>query len=498
MSEEKQEKKGFKFPSAYTVLFLLLILVVIATWLIPAGQYDLNEEGEPIPGTYHEVEKNPQRILADGLMAPVNGMYGIQGEDGSVSVYNFGGLYGAIDVALFVLIIGGFLGMTMATGAIDAGIGKITVVLKGREKWMIAILMIVFALGGTSYGMAEETLAFYGLIIAVMIAAGYDAFTGAAVIMIGAGIGVLASTVNPFATGVASGFAGISIADGLISRIFILVVGTAIGIFFVLRYAEKVKKDPTKSIVYDKKEENEKRFLKSAGAEAMPELDTRRKVILGLFVIAFLIMIYGVIPWSDLGLPLATWEWWFGEFSALFLGFAILIGIVGKFGEGKISETFINGARDMLGVALVIGLARGISVIMNNGLIIDTILFWAESAVGNLGGVAFINLIHLLYLPLGFLIPSSSGLATVTMPIMAPLADTAGVDRSLIVTAYQSASGLLNIVNPTFAVVMGGLALARIRYDKWLKFTLPLLLVLLLLYAIVLSIGVFFTDSMIF
>ena len=152
----------------------------------------------------------------------------------------------------------------------------------------------------------------------------------------------------------------------------------------------------------------------------------------------------------------------------------------------------------MLGVALVIGLARGISVIMNNGLIIDTILFWAESAVGNLGGVAFINLVHLLYLPLGFLIPSSSGLATVSMPIMAPLADTAGVDRSLVVTAYQSASGLLNIVNPTFAVVMGGLALGRVRYDKWLKFTWPLLLLLLLLYAIVLSVGALFTDSMIF
>ena len=498
MAEEKEEKKGFSFPSAYTVLFVLLILVVIATWIIPAGQYDQNADGEPIPGTYHEVDQNPQKIFADGLMAPVNGMYGLEGEDGSVSVYNLGGLYGAIDVALFVLIIGGFLGMTMKTGAIDAGIGKITVALKGREKWMIAILMIVFALGGTSYGMAEETLAFYGLIIAVMIAAGYDAFTGVSVIMIGAGIGVLASTVNPFATGVASGFAGISIADGMVSRIFILVVGTAIGIFYVLRYAERVKKDPSKSIVYDKKEENEKRFLKSSGAEAMPEFDTRRQVIMGLFILAFLIMIYGVIPWSDLGLGLPTWEWWFGEFSALFLGFAILIGIVGKFGEAEISETFINGARDMLGVALVIGLARGISVIMNNGLIIDTILFWAESAVGNLGGVAFINLVHLLYLPLGFLIPSSSGLATVSMPIMAPLADTAGVDRSLVVTAYQSASGLLNIVNPTFAVVMGGLALGRVRYDKWLKFTWPLLLLLLLLYAIVLSVGALFTDSMIF
>jgi uncharacterized ion transporter superfamily protein YfcC len=493
-----EAKSGFKFPTAYTVLFLLLILVVIATWIIPAGQYDKNEDGEPIPGSYHEVEQNPQKIVADGLMAPVNGMYGLEGEDGSVSVYNSGSLYGAIDVALFVLIIGGFLAMTMASGAIDAGIGKITTALEGREKWMIAILMIVFALGGTSYGMAEESLAFYGLIIAVMIAAGYDAMTGVSVVMLGAGIGVLASTVNPFATGIASGFAGISIADGMVSRIFILVVGTAIGIIFVSRYAEKVKKDPTQSLVYEKKEENEKRFLKSAGAEEMPEFDRRRKIILALFAIAFLIMIYSVIPWGDLGIPVPELGWWFGEFSALFLGFAIIIGLVARMGEADISETFINGARDMLGVALVIGLARGISVIMTNGLIIDTILYWAESVVGDLGGVAFINLTHLLYLPLGFLIPSSSGLATVSMPIMAPLADTASVDRSLVVTAYQSASGLLNLVNPTFAVVMGGLALGRVRYDKWLRFTLPILVILLLLYAVVMSIGVFFPDSMVF
>jgi len=461
-SSVKDKKGGFKFPTAYTVLFLLLILVVIATWIIPAGQYDKNEDGEPIPGSYHEVEQNPQKIVADGLMAPVNGMYGLEGEDGSVSVYNWGGLYGAIDVALFVLVIGGFLGMTMATGAIDAGIGKITTALKGREKWMIAILMIVFALGGSSYGMAEESLAFYGLIIAVMIAAGYDALTGVSVVMLGAGIGVMASTVNPFATGIASGFAGISIADGLVSRIIILVVGTTIGIIFVTRYADKVKKDPSKSLVYDQKEDNERRFLRSAGAESMPEFNSRRKIILVLFALAFLIMIYSVIPWEDLGLPFPTWWWWFGEFTALFLGFAIVIGLVGGLGEAGISETFINGARDMLGVALVIGLARGISVIMTNGLIIDTILFWAESAVADLGGVVFINLVHLLYLPLGFLIPSSSGLATVTMPIMAPLADTASVDRSLVVTAYQSASGLLNLVNPTFAVVMGGLALGRV------------------------------------
>jgi uncharacterized ion transporter superfamily protein YfcC len=490
-----EEKKGFKFPSAYTILFLLIILVVIATWIVPAGQYEVNEAGEPIPGSYHPVESNPQRIIADGLMAIVNGTYGIQAEDGTISVYNFGELYGAIDVAFFVLVIGGFLAITMSTGAIDAGIAKITTALKGREKWMIAILMIVFAIGGTTYGMAEETLAFYGLIVAVMIAAGYDSLTGVAVVMLGAGIGTLASTINPFATGVASAFAGISVADGLVSRLVILIIGTLIGIWFVTRYAEKVRKDPSKSLVYDQKEENEKYFLKEMDMETLPEFTGRRKLILLLFGLAFLVMIFGVIPWNDLGIPLPQLDWWFGEFSALFLFFAIIIGFVGRMGETEISETFVNGARDMLGVALIIGVARGVSVIMNNGLIVDTVLSWAEAALSGVGGVVFINVTHLLYLPLGFLIPSSSGLATVTMPIMAPLADFAQIDRSLVVTAFQSASGLLNLVNPTFAVVMGGLALGRVGYDKWWKFTWPLLVILLLLYAIVLSVGVFFPGQ---
>jgi len=393
---------------------------------------------------------------------------------------------------MFVLIIGGFLAVTMKTGAIDAGIAYITRALKGKEKWMIAALMIVFALGGTSYGMAEETLAFYALIITVMIAAGYDALTGVAIVMLGAGIGTLASTVNPFATGIASGFAGISVADGLLGRLVILVAGTIIGIFFVTRYAERVRKDPTKSLVHDQKAENEEYFLKSKGDEEFPEFTGRRKVILALFGLAFLVMVFGVIPWNDIGIGLPQLDWWFGELTALFLLFAIVIGLIGRLGEENLVSTFVDGARDMLGVALIVGLARGISVVMNNGLITDTVLFWAESALSGLGGVAFINVTHLLYLPLSFLIPSSSGLATVSMPIMAPLGDLAGVNRALIVTAYQSANGLLNLFTPTSAVVMGGLALGRVGYSTWLKFVLPLLIILLVLYALVLSIGVLF------
>ncbi len=483
------EKRGFALPSAYTILFALIVVVAIATWLIPAGTYQLDEDGAPIPGSYSQVEPNPQRIVIDSLLAPVNGLYGIESaEDGSISVYNSGELFGAIDVALFVLVIGGFLGVTMKTGAIQGGIGKIVTSLRGRERLLIPILMIVFAIGGTTYGMAEESLAFYALVITVMIAAGYDSLVGASILLLGCGIGVIGSTINPFATGIASGFAGTSISEGLIGRIVILVIGTAIGIWFVMRYAAKVKADPTASLVYDMKAENEARF--GATDEAPTALSGRQTTVLVLFFGAFALMIYGVIPWEDLGIGVPTLWWWFPEMTASFLFFTILIAIVGKMGEGEMTSTFVDGARDLLGVALIIGIARGITVIMNNGLITDTVLNWAEVAVADLGGVIFINLMYGLFLPLSFLIPSSSGLATVAMPIMAPLASFAEVPAELVVTAYQSANGLLNLVTPTSAVVMGGLAIARVGYGTWLRFVWPVLVLLAILSIAVLSAGV--------
>jgi uncharacterized ion transporter superfamily protein YfcC len=209
-----------------------------------------------------------------------------------------------------------------------------------------------------------------------------------------------------------------------------------------------------------------------------------------LFFLAFVVMIFGVIPWEDLGIGLPTLWWWFPEMTASFLLFTILIGVVGRFAESDFTSTFIDGARDLLGVALIIGVARGITVVMNNGMITDTVLNWAEVAVSDLGGAAFINLMYFLFLPLSFLIPSSSGLATVAMPIMAPLASFAEVPAELVVTAYQSANGLLNLVTPTSAVVMGGLAIARVGYGTWLKFVWPLLILLGLLTVAVLTVSV--------
>jgi uncharacterized ion transporter superfamily protein YfcC len=487
-AEPPQTKSRFTLPSAYTILFALIVLAAIATWVIPAGIYNLNPEGEPIPGTYHEVASHPARILVDSLTAPINGLYGIEDAKGNINYYNSGTLFGAIDIALFIIVIGGFLGVTMKTGAIQAGIGSLVERMRGRERWMIPVLMGVFALGGTSYGMAEESLAFYALVITVMIAAGYDALTGAAIVLLGCGIGVIGSTVNPFATGIASGIAGVPISEGIIGRLVILIVGLAIGIFFVLRYAERVKKDPTKSVVYDLKEDNEARFRAESESGAI-ELTGTHKVILAVFTLAFVVMIYGVIPWEDLGIPFPTWWWWFPEMTASFLLFAIIIGLIGRMGEGVLTTSFVDGARDLLGVALIIGIARGITVIMNNGQITDTVLHWVERALGDTGEAAFAIVMFALFLPLSFLIPSSSGLATLAMPITAPLAGFVNVSAALVVTAYQGASGIMNLFIPTSAVVMGGLAIARVPYGTYLRWVWPLLAMLTGLVVVVLAVS---------
>jgi uncharacterized ion transporter superfamily protein YfcC len=486
-----ERKSRFTLPSAYTILFALIVITAILTWIIPAGEYDLDTEGSPIPGTYHEIDAHPQRIVVDSLKAPINGMYGIEDPaTGQIDVFNTGTLFGAIDVALFILVIGGFIGITMKTGAIQAGIALLVQRMRGRERRLIPILMIVFAIGGTTYGMAEESLAFYVLIITVMIAAGYDAFTGALVILLGCGLGTLGSTVNPFATGIASGFAGIPLTDGLPLRIVILVVAVAAGIWFVSRYAERVRQDPTASIVYDMKEANEAHFAATTDDSTGAVVLTRtHKIVLTLFAAAFAVMVYGVVPWEDLGIGLPTLWWWFPEMTASFLAFAIIIGLVGRMSETELTNTFVDGARDLVGVALIIGIARGITVVMNNGEITDTVLHWAEEALGDVGEAAFAIVMYILFLPLSFLIPSSSGLATVAMPIMAPLADITGASKSLVVTAYQSASGLLNLVTPTSAVVMGGLAIARVPYGKYLRWVWPLLLSLVVLTVAALGLG---------
>jgi uncharacterized ion transporter superfamily protein YfcC len=302
--------------------------------------------------------------------------------------------------------------------------------------------------------------------------------------MLGAGIGTLGSTFNAFATVIGSNAAGVPFTDGLALRAFILAACLLAGIAYVMRYASRVKAQPAASVVADQRAENEAHFLKGAGG-ALPELTRIRSVVLAMFALTFVVMLWGVI----------TQGWWMGEMSALFLGMAIAVWLVArldaetKMDEATFVDTFVNGARDLLGVALIIGVARGIVVIMDAGKITDTILHSLEGSFGGLGQTAFINVMLLVQIALSFLVPSSSGLAVLTMPILAPLADFANVSRELVVTAYQSANGWVNLFNPTFAVVMGGLAIGRVSYDRWLKFVWPLLLILLAIITAALSVS---------
>lgn len=460
----------FKMPSAYTILFVIIIIVAMLTWVVPAGEYQ-KEAGKPVPGTYHQIDRNPQGIF-DIIKAPIDGFYD------------------AIDVALFVLIIGGFLGVTMQSGAIDAGIAAVTKALKGKEIWMIPALMTLFGIGGSTYGMAEETIAFYPLVIPIFIAAGYDTITAVSVILLGAGVGVLGSTVNPFATGIAANFAQISLGSGIGLRLSILVLGELIAIFYTMRYAKKVKNDPSKSLVYNQREENKEHFLGSEEDE-FPEFTKRRKIIIGVFALTFLVMIFGVIPFEDLGITaVPTLWWWFGELSTLFMTSAIIIGLIAGMSEKKIVNSFVSGASDLISVALIVAISRGITIIMNSGNISGTVLNYGENLLSNLGSISFTVLAYLFYIPLSFLIPSTSGLATLSMPILAPLGDFANVSRHIVVTAYQSASGIVNLITPTSAVVMGGLAIAKVNYGKWIKYVWKLLLTIFLFTIIMLSLGV--------
>ncbi|WP_424210689.1 YfcC family protein [Streptomyces sp. BI20] len=472
---EGKKERNFKFPTAFTVLGVVTLGVWLLAFLIPAGAYKLNEDGAPIPGSYHTVESTAGFMdrLRDLFLSPANGLYGITAE-GHTTPGGEGALMGAAAVFLFILAVGAFITVAMKSGALDAAIGRLAQRLAHRKTLLVVALMVVFSLGGTTYGMAEETLGFYALVVPLALSLGYDRMVGASIIMVGAGIGTLASTVNPFATGVASAAAGIGTGDGIVVRLLMWAVLTSIAIFFVLRYANKVAKDPSASLVGHAGDE-----AVSSGGE-LPPLTGRQKAVIGVFAATFVLMIFSVIPWSDFGITaVPTLGWYFPELAGLFIVSAIVIGLIAGLGEKGTVDAIAVGAGDFIGAALIIVLARGVTVIMNNAQITDTILHALNKAIEGTSSGVFAVLTFLVNIPLAFFVPSSSGHATLAMPILAPLADFAGVQRAMVVTAYQSASGWVNLVTPTSAVIMGGLALAKVRYDKYLRFMWPLMATLL-------------------
>lgn len=484
--------KTRRFPSAYTVLAIVTVAVWLLAFIIPPGMYKRDADGGPVRGSYTEVDSPLSFLdrLKDLFLAPVNGLYGVKDDQGFVSPTAVGELFGSAAVFFFVLAIGVFVTMMMATGALERGIGRAAAKLAGRGWLLVAGIMVLFSVLGSVEGFAEETLGFYGLLIPLMLALGYDRMTAVGAIILGAGVGCLCSTVNPFAIGVASSAAEVSIGDGIVLRLIMWVTLTAVTVAYVLRYGQRVRKDPNKSIVGFLPEDSE--FDNSV---IPPPLTLRHKLVLVWVTLTFVIMIFAIIPWSSIingaDADPYRWElgWGFGELAAWFIVAAIIVGLIGGLGEKKLTDLISSGAGDFISAGLVIVLARGVAVIMNNTQITDTVLHSMESAVSGASAGVFGVLVFLVNLPLAFLIPSTSGHATLAMPIMAPLADFADVPRSLVITAWAAASGWMNLWVPTTAVVMGGLTLAKVGYDKYIRFILPLLLILFVLICGFLFVG---------
>lgn len=489
-TEEPTPGRTFAFPSAPTVLVIVTVAVWLLAFLVPPGAYDRDDKGAPVEGSYHRVSGDQSFVdrLDDLFLAPVNGLYGVRDTgSGQVGPDLTGELYGSAGVFLFVLAIGAFITVVFATGALDRGIGRLAYRLRERGATLIAGVMVVFSVLGTVEGFAEETLGFYGLVVPLMLALGYDRMTAVGVIVPGAGIGVLCSTVNPFATGVASSAAGVSLGDGIVLRFAMWLVLTAVTVAYVVRYATRVRKDPERSLSGFLPGDREGAAAAAAERE-VPELSGLHKVILALVALVFAFMIFSVVPWAgaltgDANATPYGFElgWSFPRLAALFLCAAVLVGLVARMGEQRLSATVVRGAADFMSPALVIVLARGVTVIMNNSRITDTVLHSIEGVVKGTSSGLFAVIVFLVNLPLAFLIPSTSGHATLAMPILAPLADFADVPRSVVVTAWTAASGWMNLWVPTTAVTIGGVALAKVGYDKYLRFVWPLLAVLAVL-----------------
>ena len=488
MTETAKKKRGM--PSSFTILLALLAIVAVITVIVSGAS------GGAVTAAR----------LSDFCTAPIKGFAD------------------ALPVCLFVMILGGFLGMMTETGALDNGIAVLVQKLKGNEIMLVPVLMLIFSLGGTTYGMCEETVPFYALLAATMMAAGFDPMVGAATVLLGAGCGCLGSTVNPFAVGAAVDAltgVGIEVNQSIIIGLgaVLWIVTTAMSIVFVMNYAKKVKADKGSTILSMQELKDAEEAHGKAASEVHKEvkLTGRQKGVLIAFAFTFVVMIVGFIPLADLnegvanffdagavydadgnavvqgwsalitGLPIG--QWYFDEASTWFLLMAVLIGIIGGLSEKQIVNTFITGAADMMSVVLVIALARGISVLMANTGLDVFVLDAAANALAGLSGVIFAPMSFLVYFGLSFLIPSTSGMATVSMPIMGPLAVKLGFSPEVMVMIFSAAIGVVNLFTPTSGAIMGGLALAKIEWTTWLKFALKLIVALSVVCAIILTVA---------
>lgn len=504
-ADARPPRSNSRFPGAVATLAIVTLLVWVAALFIPSGQYQIDADGSPIPGTYKQTPSplSTTDRVRQLVLAPVNGVYGLRSaESGFVDTETVGRLFGQIGVITFIMAIGAFISVSFATKALEVAVAALANRLRDKGWLLIASVMVLFSLLGSTMGFSVETLGFYALFMPLMAALGYDRLVTASMIILGALVGVMASTVNPFSIGVAAGEAGVSIGDGIGLRLLLWVVLTGMSVGWVLRYAVRVQRNPSLSLLAKDPIEADASEGKQADPPASmgsprEHLSGMQKAVLGITVAAFGLMIFSVIPWSAVlggraapadyygshmvaGVTPHWFElnWWFPELSMLFIVASILVGFVARMGEKETVRLIAAGASDMMGPAMVVLLAGGVSAIMNNTQTMATILHSMEQAISGASAGLFTLLTVTVNVPLGMLIPSSSGHGALAMPLLAPLADFAGVSRTTTITAWIMGHGLALLVSPTSVVLVGGLAIAKVGYDQYLRFAWPLLLAL--------------------
>ena len=497
-----------KLPSPITILMAVIVFAALATILIPAGQYNrlsytagnsfkliTKDTESELPLTQHTLDSlhikiSLEKFKSGAIRKPVSipGTYqGIpKNRQGIIQILEapIKGIYDSIDIVFFILIIGGFMNVFNESGAMVKGLTALSYNMKGKEAWLIIILTFLFSFAGSSYGMAEEALVFYPVMVPLFLAAGYDLLVPVVVIFAGTQLGTLSSFTNPFATITASNAAGVNWSDGLYERIIMFVITTAVTIWYTVKYAQKVKANPEASLVYRIDGAISSPYP-SIDADNITDSDTKlagkTKLLLLIFLFTFLVMVAGVV----------LLDWWLLEMTTLFLASSILFAIILKLKESIFIRQFIAGAESLLSVAMIVGVARGVTIILNEGHISDSILFYSAKLAGSMPPVLFIVLMLALYMLFTLFISSSSGMAVLTMPIMGALAILVNVPGREIVNAYLFGMGIMGFVTPT-GLVLPSLALVNVSFKAWWQFIYPLLLILFIICAVCLSIGIFF------
>ncbi|MBQ4389616.1 MAG: YfcC family protein [Bacteroidales bacterium] len=433
-----------KVPNTYVIIFLLLALSAVATWLVPGGQYVRADDGTL---SYEAVERVPQTWQ----LFP--------------AVYH--GFVKQAGIIIFILVVGGAFWLLNATGAVSAGIGRFIARVGKRDKWVLVAVTLLFSLGGAVFGMSEETIPFVGMVVPLMLSMGYDAFMGMLIVYVASNVGFSSAFLNPFTVGIAQGMAGLPFFSGLGYRLVCWSLLTALLVAFVLVYAAKTRNKADVSL---------------EAAPAPEALTPRQKAILAVLGITVVMLVVGV----------TQWEWYLPEITGLFLLMGIVCGGIAGFSANHIAEEFLAGAKDILSAALVVGFASGIIVILQDGKVVDSILHSMQKGLDGSGPTASLSAMYGIQAVINFLIPSASAKAAITIPIMTPFADMVGVSRQAMVLAFQFGDGFTNMLTPTSGVLMAALAMARIPYEKWLKWVWKGTLALLLIGLVLLLVTVAF------